>query len=336
MIETILLISIWISFFATLFVLPSWIRRAKNAGLVGEDVHKTERSKLAEAGGVTVIVGFALGVLVYVSINTFIFESTKNFIEIFALTSSILLISFVAFTDDILGWKIGMRRRTRIILVAFASIPLVAINAGKSSIGLPFLGNIELGIFYPLVFIPLGIVGATTTFNFLAGFNGLEAGQGIILLTSLALVSFFTGNHWLSIVALCAVASLVAFLIFNFHPAKVFPGDVLTYFVGGLIAIVAILGNFEKVAVFFFIPFIIEVFLKSRGRFTKESFGKIDRKGNLILGYDKIYSLSHLAIYLLNKTKYKASEIKVVALIWSFQIVVVLIGLAIFNEGIFR
>ncbi|HIF03136.1 MAG TPA: glycosyl transferase family 4, partial [Nitrospinaceae bacterium] len=33
--------------------------------------------------------------------------------------------------------------------------------------------------------IPLGIVGAATTFNFLAGFNGLETGQGILIFSGL-------------------------------------------------------------------------------------------------------------------------------------------------------
>ena len=68
--------------------------------------------------------------------------------------------------------------------------------------------NIELGLVYPLIIIPLGVVGASATFNFLAGYNGLEARQGIIILSALALVTWFTGSNWLSIISLCMVASL--------------------------------------------------------------------------------------------------------------------------------
>ncbi|MFH1289904.1 MAG: glycosyl transferase family 4 [Nanoarchaeota archaeon] len=332
---SLILIPLLASFFVTLFFLPVWISRAKKAGLVGKDVNKFNGKKVSEAGGVTIVAGFALGVMVYIAINTFFFKGTNNFIEIFSLMSSILFIAFIAFTDDVLGWKIGLRRRTRLILVAFAAIPLVAINAGKSGITLPFLGAVDLGVAYPLILIPLGIVGATTTYNFLAGFNGLEAGQGIILLSALAVVSYITGSPWLSIVALCMVASLVAFLIYNFDPAQIFPGDSLTYPVGGLIAIMAILGNFEKIAVFFFIPYILETGLKLRGKLVKQSYGKPRKDGSLDLRYDKIYSLNHVAIVLMKKMKVKPTERGTVFLIWGFQLIIILATFVLFREGIF-
>ena len=190
--------------------------------------------------------------------------------------------------------------------------------------------GIEFGLLYPLFFIPLGIVGAVTTYNFLAGFNGLEAGQGIIILTALSYVTYVTGNSWLSVITLCMVVSLIAFYIFNKYPAKVLPGDVLTYPVGAMIAIIAILGNVEKIAVFFFIPYIIEVGLKVRGRCGKESFAKPNSDGSLELKYNKIYGLTHLSVYLLKKLKNKVYEKDVVYLINGFQIFVVIIGLLLF------
>ena len=124
-------------------------------------------------------------------------------------------------------------------------------------------------------------------------------------------------------------------MLYNFYPAKVFPGDSLTYPLGGFIAIVAILGNFEKIAVFFFIPYIIEIVLKSRGKLIKQSFGKPKKDGSLDLKYDKIYSLNHVAILLMKKLKWKATEKKVVYLIWMFQILIILLGFIIFGNGIF-
>jgi len=183
----------------------------------------------------------------YIAINTFYFNSTENLIEIFALLSSLFLVSGIALIDDLFGWQHGgLSKRSRLILVVFAAIPLMVINAGEST-----MMGIEFGILYPLLLIPIGILGATTTFNFLAGYNGLEAGQGIIILSALSIVTYLTGNAWLSVIGMCMVASLLAFYIFNHYPAKVFPGDVLTYSVGALIAIMAILGNIEKIAIFF-------------------------------------------------------------------------------------
>ncbi|MEA3329249.1 MAG: glycosyl transferase family 4 [Nanoarchaeota archaeon] len=337
MVDLILIIPIVICFFVTLFVTPIWIKKARRIELMWEDVNKIDRPKVAGSGGLIVILGFVIGVLIYIAYRVFYLGQANNFlVEIFALLTVVLILGGVGLIDDLLGWRHGgLRIRTRLVLVALAAIPLVVINAGRSNVAIPFFGNLELGIFYPLFFIPLGIMGASTTFNFLAGFNGEEAGQGIILLSALALVAYLTGSGWIGIILLCMVASLLAFLIFNFYPAKIFPGDSLTYVVGGLIAIVAIIGNFERIALFFFIPYILETGLKLKGGLVKHSFGEPIYKGYLNLRYKKFYSLNHIAIYLLNKSGLKATERRVVVSIWCFQLIIVIIGFLIFREGLF-
>jgi UDP-N-acetylglucosamine--dolichyl-phosphate N-acetylglucosaminephosphotransferase len=103
--------------------------------------------------------------------------------------------------------------------------------------------------------------------------------------------------------------------------------------VGALIATISILGNIEKIAVFFFIPYIMETILKLRGGLKKESFAKLNKKdGSLEPPYKKIYGIEHLAIIILKKIKpnKKAYEKEVVYLINFFQIIIILIGLAIF------
>ena len=308
-------------------MLPVWIKRAHARRLVGKDMQKVKKPLIAEGGGLIVLGGFSAGVLLYIALNTFVFKSSGNSIFIFSLLCVLFISSFVGILDDLLGWKKGLSKRIRILIVLFASIPLMVINAGNPSINLPLIGVLNLGLLYPLLIIPLGIIGATTTYNFLAGYNGLEAGQGIIILSALSLVTFLTGNSWLSVIALCMVASLLAFYIFNKYPARVFPGDILTYSVGTLIAVIAILGNIEKIAILFFIPYIIEFFLKLRGKLIKESFAKVNKDGSLNLPYEKIYGLEHLAIYVLKKIKpsKKAYEIEVVTLINGFQILIILL-----------
>lgn len=310
--------------------MPFWIKKAKQIGLVWEDMNKPDREKnVAGSGGIVFVIGGLIGIFTYLALQTFYFKSSDGIsIEIFAFTSMLLLVSGIGLIDDLFGWKRGgLSKRTRIILVLFSAIPLMVINAGESN-----MMGISLGIIYPLVIIPLGIVGATTTFNFLAGFNGLEAGQGIILLSAMSIVTYLTGNAWLTVISLCLVASLLAFYIFNTNPAKVFPGDALTYAVGASVAGIAILGNVEKIALFFFIPYLIEMVLKLRGGLKKQSFGKPNEDGTLELLYDKIYGLEHLAIFILKKIKpsKKVYENDVVYLINLFQIFVVLVGFVLF------
>lgn len=332
----LVLIPIIASFIITLSIMPFWIRKANQIGLVWKDMNKVNGNRVAGSGGIVVLMAFIVAVLLYVAFLTFYVEDTGNLVDILAVLLSVVFVGGIGLIDDLLGWQRGgLSRRSRIILVLMAAIPLMAIKAGESLVNLPLLGAVDLGIIYPLILIPLGIIGATTTFNFLAGFNGLEAGQGIVLLTGGVIVSYFMGNAWISVLLVCMIVSLLAFMKFNFYPAKVFPGDVLTYPVGALFVATSIVGNFEKVALFFFIPFIIEVALKCRGKLTKYSFGKPKKDGTIEMKYQKVYGLTHLAIWIMNLTGIKATEKKVVYLIWAFQTLIVLIGFFIFREGIF-
>ncbi len=327
--EPLLFIIIFVSFFCTFLLMPYWIKKAKGIGLIWEDMNKPNKEKkVAGSGGIIVVLGTMIGIFLYIAIRTFYFKSSDGIlIGIFAVLSSMFLITGVGLLDDLLGWKRGgLPIWVRTILILCAAVPLMVINAGNSA-----MMGINLGLIYPLLIVPLGILGATTTFNFLAGYNSLEAGQGILILSALAITTWLTGNNWLSIIALCMVASLFAFYIFNMNPAKVFPGDILTYSVGALIAVIAILGNIEKIAVFFFIPYILETILKIRGGVKGiHNFGVPNKDGSLELRYKKIYSLTHLSLFILKKFKDKVYEREVVYLIHGFQIIIIILGFLIF------
>ena len=330
----LLSVSILISFLLTIMFLPKWIRKCRQIDMLWEDMNKYGYPKnIAASGGIVVIMSFVLGVLFYIAIRTFIINGNSVNLDIFALLSVILILAIVGLTDDLLGWKHGgLSARFRVFLAVFASIPLIVINAGTHSVNFPFFGPIDLGLFYTLFLIPLGIAGATTTYNFLAGFNGLEAGQGIIILSFLSFIAYVNNSPWLTLVGLCMVASLLVFYLYNKYPAKVFPGDILTYSIGALIAGMAILGNFERIAVFVFTPYILETILKIRGKLKKQSFGVPQKDGSLEMPYNKIYSLTHLSLFILKKFKKKVHEKDVVYLIFAFQIIICLLALIIFKE----
>jgi len=333
----IFFVSILISGLLVGIALPKWIKKCENVGLLWEDMNKYGHpKKTAASGGIVVVVAFILGVLSYVAIRTFLIDGNGVTLEIFSLISVILILSIVGLIDDLLGWKHGgLSTRIRLFLAFMASIPLVVINAGLHEISIPFIGSTYIGVLYPLIFIPIGIAGATTTYNFLAGFNGLEAGQGIIIISFLSFIAYITRSSWLSLIGLLMVAPLLVFYFYNKFPAKVFPGDSLTWSIGALIAGMAILGNFEKIAVFVFIPYIIETGLKVRGGLKKQSFAKPLEDGSLEMPYDKIYGLTHLSLFILKKFKRKVYEKDVVHLIFIVQIVICLMALVIFQRGLF-
>lgn len=326
----ILFLSLLLSFLTTFFITPLWIKKAKKAGLVGGDMNKSGKPEVAEMGGICVAAGFLVGVFFYIGITTFYFNgggSTAPYI--FACLCTILIITNVGMIDDILGWKIGLKQWQKPVLTLSAALPIMVINAGQSVMSVPFLGPVDFGIFYPLIIIPIGIAGAANGFNMLAGYNGLEAGMGIMILSVMGFVAWQIGFGWVSILAFCMVFALIAFLKYNWYPAKIFPGDTLTYSVGALIACVAILGNMDKIAIILFVPYYITFILKARSRFKAESFAKVNKDGSLDMPYSSIYDLTHFAIFVLRKVKKRVYERDVVMFILGIELVIVaLVGVS--------
>ncbi|MBI5553663.1 MAG: hypothetical protein HY917_02875, partial [Candidatus Diapherotrites archaeon] len=129
--------------------------------------------------------------------------------------------------------------------------------------------------------IPIGITGASNAFNMLAGFNGLEAGQGIIIIGALSIVALFEGKMLALLLGIAMLGSLLAFLYHNWFPAKVFGGDSLTLLIGCTIATMAILGNMEKAGIGFMGLFFIELAFKAKHKFQSQSFGIPQPDGTL-------------------------------------------------------
>ena len=324
--EFILLLCFAISFFVTLLFTPYWIRVAKRANLAVRDMNKYKKPIISTAGGITVLAGFLFGLLFYIALKTFIFKSLVNGIEILAILGVVLIIGFIGFLDDVLG-RLSLRKWQRPLLCLIAAIPLIVINSGRSIMFVPFVGPVNFSLFYPLFLIPIAITGAANGFNMLGGYNGLQVGLGTIILAALGIITWIQGNSWISIICFCMVFALLAFLIFNKFPAKVFDGNTLSYIVGSLVACIAIVGNIERAALILFIPFFIELILKWRGKMKKESFAIANKDGNITEPYAKIYGLEHLAIRFIKKIKKdkKVYEPEVVFSLWLFEIILAII-----------
>lgn len=300
-----------------------WINVAKKNKLEGKDMNKYNKPLVPEAGGIAVVISIVLTIMLYIFFKTFVLHSLTHLKEILILVITLLLACFIGFIDDILGWKKGLAGWQKILMTVPIAIPLMVINAGQHTMAVPFFGTVDFGLFYPLVIVLVGIVGATNGYNLLAGYNGLEAGLGTIIFTALGIVSLKTGQLWLALIAGIIILALLGFLIFNKFPAKIFPGDSLTYSLGALIACFAILGNMEKAALILFIPFIIEGILKARSKFKAENFGLPRKDNSLELPYKKIYSLTHFALKFLKKIKpsHKVYETDVVWFLVVIEIV---------------
>ncbi|MEM0285662.1 MAG: hypothetical protein QXW34_00785 [Candidatus Methanomethyliaceae archaeon] len=326
----ILILPIIISFLCTFIMIIKWIPIAHKLELVGIDMNKPTKPKVAEIGGIPLLGGILGGFLSYVGINTFILGQISINLALFATISTILIIAFIGFVDDLLGWKMGLKQWQKPLLTIPAALPMMVTNLGKTTISLPFFGNVELGLLYPFLIVPIGIVGASNGFNMLAGYNGLEAGMGIVIISAMSIVAYHTGSSWVAMIGVITVASLIAFLYFNWYPAKIFPGNAFTYMIGSIMACMAILGNFEKLALILFIPYYMDFILPLRGRMKTEAFGKVNSDWTLDKPYPKICDVTHLAIVIIKKIKGRVYEKDVTISIIIFEIILAIIGIKMY------
>ena len=309
----ILLASIIVSAAITFLITPYFIRFLRGSGIVGFDLQKKNRPKLATSGGICVTFGVLAGLLTYIGLQTFIFGFDKWLFPLLAVTSSILIVMFIGFLDDLnvklnaentiegRDIRVGLPQWLKPLLTLPAAIPLMAINAGTTDMVVPFIGKVPFGIIYPLLLIPIGIVGASNAVNMLAGFNGLETGMGIVYFLGLGIFALLspratTGG---AVIFLVTFAALVGFIWYNWYPARILPGDSLTYLLGSVVVSGVIIGNMEKAGIIIMLPFIIEFFLKLRVKFKASCLGKLREDGKLDPPYGRrIYSWTHLIMNL--------------------------------------
>jgi len=138
-------ISLPFAMIVTALVLPFWIKRAGEHGLVSKDMHKKNKNA-ANLGGLGIIAGFLAGTLLFVGYDVFIHASSLSFGYLFAAVCSVLIAAILGMTDDILGWKIGLKQWHKVLLSLSAALPIMVLNAGVSVMHLPSVVDICHGV----------------------------------------------------------------------------------------------------------------------------------------------------------------------------------------------
>lgn len=173
----------------------------------------------------------------------------------------------LGFSDDVLD----LRWRVKLILPTVASLPLLIVYGmtyNNTTIVVPkplrsILGlTVNLSYLY-YIFLSMLAVFCTNAINIVAGINGIEAGQGFLIASSIvsynAIELWQNTDQWQS--HLYSLTLMVPFIgttlglfLHNRYPARVFVGDTYCYFAGMTFAVVGILGHFSKTMLLFFLP----------------------------------------------------------------------------------
>ncbi len=230
-------------------LVPFVISFSKKEGLVDQPgERKIHTAPISRIGGVAIWTSTMLTFLTLVFMSYYPYGS---------LLSGILLGGSLMFllglVDDIYNLPAKFKLFIQLAIATIVYLLGVQIDT------LPFFSGIHLGIFsYPVTI--LWIVGISNAFNFIDGVDGLAGSIVTINAITIALISvaMTPPNPISALVAFILAGSMLAFLTYNFNPAKIFMGDSGALFSGFLLAAISITGVMQQAATLaILLPFVV-------------------------------------------------------------------------------
>jgi UDP-N-acetylglucosamine--dolichyl-phosphate N-acetylglucosaminephosphotransferase len=300
--------SFLISFISCLFLTKIFIDLFYRNNIIALDLHKKDKPKVASSGGIPVMFSAFFGLMFFTAYQVFVHGTQENLVYLFAAILTMLLIGLVGFFDDLNSREViegkseirkGLKQWQKPLLTLLAAVPLMVVRAGNTSMTLPIFGSVDFGMLYPLVIVPVSVTVAANVINMLGGFNGSEAGMGSVYFFSLGVFAMALGKMVSAAIYFSMLGALLAFLKYNWPPAKMLSGDSIQYVMGAAVISGAILGDMERAAFIVLMPFFIEAFLKLRSGLKASCLGKLQKDGRLEPPYGKkIYSWTHIIMNL--------------------------------------
>ncbi len=149
---------------------------------------------------------------------------------------SLVIVFFVGVIDDLLGLTPYKKIIGQLIAI------LIAIYLGKIQINSMHgvLGVYELPEIIATLFTVFVVIVITNGFNLIDGVDGLASGIGVIASLGFGVMAYLMNQTDMAIIAFSLLGALLAFLKYNFHPARLFMGDTGSLLVGMTLSVLAI------------------------------------------------------------------------------------------------
>lgn len=213
---------------------------------VGPSWHKNKQGT-PTMGGLMFILGIVVAMMACLPVfYTLGMEETLLMkAKVFAGLGMAVAFGAIGFMDDYISIlkkrNLGLTERQKLVLqfaVAAAYLVTIRLAGSGTSTVFPFIGEVELGWFYYLL-AAVAIVGIVNAVNFTDGIDGLNTTVSFFAFLSLALCAGILSMTGLSALGMASAAACIGFLIWNWHPAKVFMGDTGSLFMGGMVCALA-------------------------------------------------------------------------------------------------
>ena len=124
---------------------------------------------------------------------------------------------------------------------------------------IPFVGTVDLGFFYYII-AAVVIVGVVNAVNLTDGIDGLDGSITFFVAVSFMLIASKMYSLGITAASAAVAGACLGFLVWNFHPAKVFMGDTGSLFLGGIVCALAFAVNMPILLLPLGIVYLCEMF----------------------------------------------------------------------------
>jgi len=178
-------------------------------------------------GGIAIVTGMLTALCLWLPISF----STINI----CFFLSIIILFGLGIMDDVRDLPAKYKFLIQIALALLMALSGVRIDSFQGLFGI-----YELSLPAQYTFTIIAIVGITNAFNLIDGIDGLAGGLGFMSLTTLGIFLTLNGQTDVALIAFALAGGLLAFLYFNFNPARIFMGDTGSLVLGFTIAVLGI------------------------------------------------------------------------------------------------
>ena len=194
----------------------------------GRKIHEQNTPLL---GGLAVIIAFISALLANMILDK----------EYLILLAGGVVIALVSLIDDWKGLSARLKLLVQVIVVFVLIYEGIVLHLFPVKTSWGYLLNCVFTVFW--------IVGITNAMNFADGMDGLATGLGAIIALFMGIVAFQSNQPLMGWVAIAMLGSCIGFLPYNFkltRPASIFLGDTGSIFLGFILSVLAIKGNWSN------------------------------------------------------------------------------------------
>lgn len=238
-------------------ILIPFLKRLKFGQYVRSDGPEShlKKSGTPTMGGIVIVLSISITSLFFI----------KDYVEIVPVLFATIGFGIIGFMDDyikvVMKRSMGLRAWQKLLgqILVTAIFGYYLVNYTDTKMLIPFSGGLYLDLSYLFIpFLFIVMLGTVNGSNFTDGLDGLESSVTVLIATFFTVVAIGTKSG-LSPITGAVAGSLLAFLLYNVYPAKVFMGDTGSLALGGFVASTAFIMKMPLFLLIVALIYLVEV-----------------------------------------------------------------------------